>query len=177
MRRLAPRLFTLCSALSLVLCVAVCAAWVLSFTVRSRNAISFHFLTLQGTPMISWHDGSCCFSRITDGHNTDEMDEPAFWDRTSRYLFGDSDGPWYGGPYYTSHRTGAGDELYQCVVVPCWTLAAPFAILPTAWGLGAIALRVRRRPVPGTLCPCPGCGYDLRATPERCPECGTTATT
>lgn len=31
MTRLAPRLFTLCSALSLLLCVAVCVLWVRSY--------------------------------------------------------------------------------------------------------------------------------------------------
>jgi hypothetical protein len=46
------------------------------------------------------------------------------------------------------------------------------AILPMAWGIvfAAAVWRASRRDRSGY---CPRCGYDLRATPERCPECGT----
>jgi hypothetical protein len=53
------------------------------------------------------------------------------------------------------------------VGVPYWAIALVSVILPTIkfrrWG------RARRHRRTGA---CPVCGYDLRATPDRCPECG-----
>src|SRR4051812_34567162 len=51
-------------------------------------------------------------------------------------------------------------------VVPYWFLASVTAVLPLA--LAYTRLRRRRRVAPQ----CSHCGYDLRATPDRCPECG-----
>ncbi len=53
----------------------------------------------------------------------------------------------------------------RSVTLPNWFLAALFAIWPIRW----IVTRRRRRILPGH---CRRCGYDLRATPTRCPECG-----
>jgi hypothetical protein len=54
------------------------------------------------------------------------------------------------------------------LLIPGWLSLPATAALPVAWVVGAF--RRRRR---GMLGKCSTCGYDLRATPERCPECGT----
>jgi hypothetical protein len=52
------------------------------------------------------------------------------------------------------------------VHVPAWVPLLLLAVLP----LSRLA-RMRK----GRSGVCPACGYDLRATPERCPECGRAA--
>jgi hypothetical protein len=57
----------------------------------------------------------------------------------------------------------------ECVI-PLWSLVLLLGILPAVWF--PITLRRRRRARQGH---CPACGYDLRASPDRCPECGSPA--
>ena len=57
-------------------------------------------------------------------------------------------------------------DAYTEVSVRWWLTALCAAVLPIAW----LCRAARGRPRPGV---CPSCGYDLRATPGRCPECGT----
>jgi hypothetical protein len=54
------------------------------------------------------------------------------------------------------------------VRIPDWFLIALTALLPTVYLVHRRTRRSRQ-----TTGHCQACGYDLRATPERCPECGT----
>lgn len=56
--------------------------------------------------------------------------------------------------------------VYEC---PFWVLAVATGVLPGTRLGKVIARRWWQRRNPGL---CRRCGYDLRATPERCPECG-----
>jgi hypothetical protein len=70
---------------------------------------------------------------------------------------------------YHDERPASGGKgtLFRVLVVPYW-----FVLLVTAVGAGyslRVIRRDRRRRAEGM---CVGCGYDLRASVGRCPECG-----
>jgi hypothetical protein len=69
-----------------------------------------------------------------------------------------------------------GGERVWAMTIPCWLLVVVSGALPgVRFYRAAMArwrewrLERRRRRNKGA---CAGCGYDLRATPQRCPECG-----
>ena len=92
---------------------------------------------------------------------------------------------WGGPDGYVGEAVRYGDALYLfrgygprpgrlLTVVPLGAYAAGAAVLP-ALCLASVAWRRwrrRHRRVSAGLCG--RCGYDLRATPDRCPECGAT---
>jgi len=72
--------------------------------------------------------------------------------------------PWRGGNYSLTRTFNV------WIAAPWWFAALAAAVLPARasykWRLGRRAKR----------CGCANCGYDLCATPERCPECGVVPT-
>jgi hypothetical protein len=68
-------------------------------------------------------------------------------------------------PYLTPSSILVND--LHVVILPIWSLLLPLSVPPAL-----LLLRVRRRKIRLRRGLCPTCGYDLRATPDKCPECG-----
>jgi hypothetical protein len=82
-------------------------------------------------------------------------------------------GPDYGGiqfRHFTEPYTPP--QVYEgwAITLPYWLVTPLLALLPTV-----VALQLFKRQRRRAHGLCPVCGYDLRASPDRCPECGALA--
>jgi predicted RNA-binding Zn-ribbon protein involved in translation (DUF1610 family) len=60
----------------------------------------------------------------------------------------------------------------SAIEIPHWALAVLLAVLPATWCTRVVTARRRSRRIARGLCA--SCGYDLRSSHDRCPECGAT---
>jgi hypothetical protein len=106
--------------------------------------------------------------RLNQGWRRAESFSPPFW-----WLFEDERSRFGGfARYATVTRSRALRLTSRDVNAPLWAVALITGFWPVSsmWLAVRRRLRTDRRLVAGQ---CPVCGYDLRATPERCPECST----
>jgi predicted RNA-binding Zn-ribbon protein involved in translation (DUF1610 family) len=160
------RLFNILSVASLVLCVATCALWWRCYVVAyelsymptlptyvEQDVEDVHVWRQVG--LTKTDDLSVTRGRIAVSHGYADG-------RTDRWEFrafkSDADLP--------AKRFGFGWGK-DYLVAPLWAIVGFSATAPVL----VVALRFRRSALRTSLCP--SCGYDLRATPDRCPECGT----
>jgi hypothetical protein len=188
---MARRLFTLLSALSLLLCVAVAVLWVRSHSAGDK--VSYGWTALPETrqvTLLGYTNRGMLFLSRYDVRFSGPI-PPGFWGDPAgrlrweqyrpyppsapadRYLLGFR-------ATDASRSTALSDppgvarvERWRIVAVPLWVPLLALGIWPAARLWLWRRRRGARRLAKGL---CPSCAYDLRATPGRCPECGAPAT-
>ena len=167
------RMFNLLAAVSLVLCLAFGVSWIRSYSgsdqlefIIDNGRDPWRFVrdeTAHGIVALEWgHVGRqrraprtyFFYIRRPEPNNIDLPVHPAGYGfRVLGFGFA-----------YDPTPIGIVHSLYA----PHWFLMLLTALPAVSWTRRALRRRQRER-----LRLCRNCGYDLRATPDPCPECGT----
>jgi hypothetical protein len=159
MKRLGNIFSGILTATILLTCVAVVPAWI-----RSYFAADYMSIPLGGATrfQVGWMRGTC-FAGTVEIPNGEAVFNsfPPFNVATLAgtdpqfHLLGDL------GYLYDSER--------RILFIPFWLIGIVMGLLSTR----LIYARIKRRSPKSGVCVV--CGYDLRATPQQCPECGAAA--
>jgi hypothetical protein len=146
------RLFTIVSTVSLAMCLATVASWI-----HSRWACdSVGYMNTSSLWTFSSSEGEIVIQKV----------QLSPWDPPPQA------GRGFGFESTPAQQLAGGNFLldiqrqHLLLWLPWWSLFALSAPFPLAWLFFWLRRRLRRQGC------CAVCGYDLRATPDRCPECG-----
>jgi hypothetical protein len=193
------RLFTVLSALSLLLCVAVCVLWVRSERTNDEWSKVHRARRVQvksdaGIVGVEVWDGPFSVAGMGEGEDAELPPEGVWVHQAFRRVIPQGGMRFASQPHVQGvrwwNRLGfsAGDEpatmtvdvgggpepiwsgRFRWLTLPYW-LPAVVSLPLVLVGLRTASRQIRRR-LRTRIGACPRCGYDLRATPGRCPECG-----
>jgi hypothetical protein len=187
MRRLLRWAFNVAVVVSAVLCVAAVVLWVCSYRHvflagrERREGLGYVYYRLHiynGHLMFTASKGNWLpnaqtlwfYNTLRQGNGLTFSDVVPSLDWGGTYFeFTAGGSNSIGGPFVsgTSGPPFPERDTIYLFGVPLWFLALLATILPIRWVISA-----RHRSIQGRESLCPTCGYDLRATPARCPECG-----
>jgi hypothetical protein len=174
-------MFTIICVMSLLVCAAVCMLWARSYRLSDQfvwqSQRGWRWVYSAHGYVVVWLFVDDCSGHPAGFYGLRYRRDDVAWPGNDLLLldpdFGDTliSRERGGFAWYEWRKAGGGIHQAQAVV-PCWCLAATMALLPLGWTTLQWRSRVRgrRRKRLGL---CLGCGYDLRASKDRCPECGT----
>jgi hypothetical protein len=172
------KLFTLAAGVSAVLCVGVVVLFARSYRGGSAQPDRIDGRYSAGTYEVASYYGGVRWKSVPDAPARSSVPAPPntpSGEFSTTRVFDPFPGVVWAEHWIT--RNVGGNPPATWVArrdgrVDYWLPIVLTLLIPSMW-LGNWSWRWRRRHAPVGICP--SCGYDLRATPGRCPECGIEA--
>jgi hypothetical protein len=162
--------FARLSAISAGLCVLLVALWIRSFYVVDV----IHMPTSVGETSSYWHSarGTIRYARIPDCPTRVKLVWVHRTSNPSDVVYGVMRDDCFG--FALQRVLASGPLVPEGRLRQGWRAGAPFWFLVVLTAILPIKYLLRRRRISRSRSSgqCQVCGYDLRATPNRCPECG-----